>query len=304
MLISNKHFWDEGYVFHEESRTGWTGYSHATVKQLSQSSAFRKMFCFTSLLLHQWSFTCEPNQVHFLPLSQQLLYLPHSQLTAFLLPGSQGAAEHMFHVSAASSGKRIHSPTEFTCYLETYSGQCSNLWLHKSHHPTLRKPRTSMTCPDPTVLPKQIIFLWMLHFPSPALTQHLHQLLLARKHTNGRSLPKRAVSSMWLGFKWPGSPLHAAPPLDSCLLSDRHPVLVLSFPSLPLLCLAKSPPNKQECQFNICNVGWEQCFLSISIPSLAAISTNHRLMWEGARNSLVIMMFAWKWASLIKAKTH
>lgn len=103
------------------------------------------MFCFTSLLLHQWSYTCEPNQVNFLPLSQQLLYLPHSQLTAFLLPGSQGAAEHMLHVSAASSGKRIHSPTEFTCYLETYSGQCSNLWLHKSHHPTLRKPRTSMT---------------------------------------------------------------------------------------------------------------------------------------------------------------
>lgn len=142
------------------------------------------VFCFTCLLFHQRSFTCEPNQAHFLSLSQQLLYLPQSQLRAFLLPRSQGAAEHMFHVSTASSGKRIHSPTEFTCHLETYSGQCSNLWLYKSHHLTLRKPRTSMPCSDPTVLPKQIIFLWMLHFLSPALTHHLHQLLLARRHSN------------------------------------------------------------------------------------------------------------------------
>lgn len=70
---------------------------------------------------------------------------PSFQLTAFLLPGSQGAAEHMFHVSTASAGKRIHSPTEFPCHLETCSGQCSNLWLYKSHHPSLRKPRTSLT---------------------------------------------------------------------------------------------------------------------------------------------------------------
>lgn len=91
-----------------------------------------------------------------------------TSLTPFFLPGSQRTAEHVFHISTASSGKRIHSPSKFTCHLETYSGQCSNSGF-VNHCPTLKKARTSVPCANNTVLPKQeTAVLWMLHI-SPLL---------------------------------------------------------------------------------------------------------------------------------------
>lgn len=181
--------------------TAWTGLSNATVEQLSQSSAFKSVLLYfsdiSSMVLYLWA---QPST--FSSSVPKTTPSPSLLAEAFLLPGSQGAAEHMLHISTTSSSKGIHSSTEFTCHLQTYPGQCSNLWLHKNHHPTLRKPRTSMPYSDPTVLPKQIPNIhWMLHFLSPALTHHLYQLLVATKHTNYRSLPKRAVCWMWLSFK-------------------------------------------------------------------------------------------------------
>lgn len=149
--------------------TAWTGYSHATGKRLFDGSGFRSVLLYfpviSSVVCH---LRAQPSI--FSSSVPKTTLPPRFQLRTLLLPGSQGAAEHMFHVSAASSGKRIHSPTEFTCHLETYSGHCSNLWIYKSLHPTLRRPRTSMPCSDTTVLPKQMFFLGMLRFLSPAHT--------------------------------------------------------------------------------------------------------------------------------------
>lgn len=156
-------------INYTKKATACTGYSHATVKQLLEGSGFRSVLLYfpviSSVVFPLWAHPsiCSSSV-------PKTTLPPRFQLRTLLLPGSQGAAEHMFHVSAASSGKRIHSPTEFTCHLETYSGHCSNLWIHRSHHPTLRKPRTSMPCSDPTALPKQMSLLWMLHLLSPANT--------------------------------------------------------------------------------------------------------------------------------------
>lgn len=104
----------------------------------------------------------------------------------------------MFHISTASSGKRIHSSSKFTCHLETYSGQSSNFLLNNTHHPALRMPGTSIPCSNTSVLPKQTILLWMLLLFPPSVTHHLQWPLLASMHTNKRSLSQNTASTVYI----------------------------------------------------------------------------------------------------------
>lgn len=99
---------------------------------------------------------------------------------------------------------------------------------------------------------------------------------------------------MGLGFEVMCSPLHAAPALDLCLLPARHPVLVSFIPitSPPLPWQVPSKPTAMSNQHS--QMLDESNVSSLSDPIRAAISTNHCLMWEGARNSPVITMFACK----------
>lgn len=99
-----------------------------------------------------------------------------TSLTPFLLPGSQRTAEHVFHISAASSGKRIHSPSKFTCHLETYSGQCSNSGFIKVIAQPLE--RQGQVCLVQTILscPNRRLLFFECHTFSPCSDTPLHQL--------------------------------------------------------------------------------------------------------------------------------
>lgn len=204
------------------------------------------VFCFTSLLFHQWSFPCEPIQAYVLLWYQNLLCLLISSWEHFSYLGAKGLQSTCSTFPQHPRVKGFTPPRN----LPVTWKHIQDIAQTSGYTEVIIQPSESQA--------QACLALTLLPFPnrccycecctsSLLLTHHLHQLLLSRRLINDRSLPKRAVSSTALGFEV----VRFTSPCCFCIRSVPAVSQTSCFGpfiplSLPLLCLGKSPSNKQD----------------------------------------------------------